>query len=310
MNKRDFLKTSGILLTGAAVSRYISAEQSPEITGPRTNWAGNLTYSTDNLYEPKSAEEVRQIVQHAAKLRALGARHSFNAIADSTAQPDLARTSRPDRHRRQSPHRHRRRGHQATASSRPSSMPAATRCTISPRCRTSPSSAPCSTATHGSGIHNGNLATAVSALEFVHCRRRSRHLSRAKDGEQFLGAVVAPRRARHSHPRHTQPAAHIPGRAVRLPESLLRSTPAHLDDIFGSGYSVSLFTDWQNHRATQVWIKRRRQGRRAPTTGRRYSTAPSSPPKSCTPSTATPPKPAPSSKASPVPGTSACRTSR
>ncbi len=31
----------------------------------------------------------------------------------------------------------------------------------------------------------------------------------------------------------------------------------HLDEIFLSGYSVSLFTDWQNHRATQVWIKRR-----------------------------------------------------
>ncbi len=31
----------------------------------------------------------------------------------------------------------------------------------------------------------------------------------------------------------------------------------HLDDIFASGYSVSIFTDWQNHRATQVWIKRR-----------------------------------------------------
>jgi xylitol oxidase len=31
----------------------------------------------------------------------------------------------------------------------------------------------------------------------------------------------------------------------------------HFDEIFGSGYSVSLFTDWQNHRATQVWIKHR-----------------------------------------------------
>jgi xylitol oxidase len=30
-----------------------------------------------------------------------------------------------------------------------------------------------------------------------------------------------------------------------------------LDDIFSSGYSVSLFTDWQNHRITQVWIKSR-----------------------------------------------------
>ena len=31
----------------------------------------------------------------------------------------------------------------------------------------------------------------------------------------------------------------------------------HLEEIFLSGYSVSLFTDWQNHRATQVWVKRR-----------------------------------------------------
>ena len=29
----------------------------------------------------------------------------------------------------------------------------------------------------------------------------------------------------------------------------------HLDEIFASGYSVSFFTDWQNHRMTQVWVK-------------------------------------------------------
>jgi alditol oxidase len=33
----------------------------------------------------------------------------------------------------------------------------------------------------------------------------------------------------------------------------------HFDDIFGAGYSVSLFTDWQNHRGTELWIKRRVQ---------------------------------------------------
>jgi xylitol oxidase len=31
----------------------------------------------------------------------------------------------------------------------------------------------------------------------------------------------------------------------------------HLEEIFASGYSVSFFTDWQNHRIGQVWIKRR-----------------------------------------------------
>jgi xylitol oxidase len=31
----------------------------------------------------------------------------------------------------------------------------------------------------------------------------------------------------------------------------------HLDEIFLSGYSVSLFTNWQNHNIDQAWIKRR-----------------------------------------------------
>ena len=31
----------------------------------------------------------------------------------------------------------------------------------------------------------------------------------------------------------------------------------NLVNIFSAGYSVSLFTDWQHHRATQVWLKRR-----------------------------------------------------
>jgi xylitol oxidase len=30
---------------------------------------------------------------------------------------------------------------------------------------------------------------------------------------------------------------------------------SNLDDIFGAGYSVSLFTDWRNHQAAQVWLK-------------------------------------------------------
>ena len=29
----------------------------------------------------------------------------------------------------------------------------------------------------------------------------------------------------------------------------------HMQEIFASAYSVSLFTDWQNHRITQVWLK-------------------------------------------------------
>ncbi len=48
----------------------------------------------------------------------------------------------------------------------------------------------CSTATHGSGEKNGNLATAVSALELVTAAGDVVKLSRKSDGEDFRGAVV------------------------------------------------------------------------------------------------------------------------
>ena len=35
---------------------------------------------------------------------------------------------------------------------------------------------------------------------------------------------------------------------------------AHFEEIVGSAYSVSLFTDWQNERVNQVWVKRRSAG--------------------------------------------------
>jgi xylitol oxidase len=81
MNKREFLKTSGAFLTSTLLSGFAAGET----TGPRTNWAGNLTYHTDNLLTPKSVEETQQIVKATPKLRALGSRHCFNTIADSTA---------------------------------------------------------------------------------------------------------------------------------------------------------------------------------------------------------------------------------
>src|SRR6201994_146979 len=81
MDKREFLKTSGIFLAGTVFSPLGSGEQG---AAKRTNWAGNYTFSTGRLHQPKTVEEVQQVVKSCSKLRALGARHSFNGIADST----------------------------------------------------------------------------------------------------------------------------------------------------------------------------------------------------------------------------------
>src|SRR6185369_6138512 len=46
------------------------------------------------------------------------------------------------------------------------------------------------TATHGSGDQNGNLASAVSALELIRADGERVALSRAQQPEEFYGAVV------------------------------------------------------------------------------------------------------------------------
>ena len=84
MDKRQFLKTSGVLITSSVLSRLLAGSRQ---SAARTNWAGNFQYSTDRLLLPNSVEEVQQAVKSCDKLKALGARHSFNGIADSTANP-------------------------------------------------------------------------------------------------------------------------------------------------------------------------------------------------------------------------------
>jgi xylitol oxidase len=258
MNKRDFLKTSGILISGATLSRLVPQDaaeaQSTQSAAPRTNWSGNLTYSTNRLYTPVSVDEVQKVVKGCDKLRALGARHSFNAIADSNANQvslehldemtidDKARTVTVGagvRYGKLAPYL----DQHGYALHNLASLPHVTVIGA------------CSTATHGSGIHNGNLSTAVSAIEFVNADGTLATLSHAKGGDAFNGAVVA------------LGALGIVTRVTLnlLPTCQMRQVvyenlsfdqlQHNLDAIFGSGYSVSLFTDWQNHRATQVWIK-------------------------------------------------------
>jgi xylitol oxidase len=253
MDKREFLKTSGALVAGSVLSKLSLGEQQPV---PRENWAGNLTYSTDHLHTPASVEEVRQVVKSCSKLRALGTRHSFNTIADSTSNQisvkrldeiaidDKARTVTVGAgiaYGQLAPVIEARGYALHNLASLPHISVAGA----------------IATGTHGSGIHNGNLATAVAGLEIVTADGQIVHLTREKDGDQFLGAVVS-LGSLGVVTRVTldlQPTFQVAQSVYRnLSFDPLRE---HFDEIFGSGYSVSLFTDWQNHRATQVWIKRR-----------------------------------------------------
>jgi xylitol oxidase len=251
MNKREFLKSSGAVVAASMFSRSGAGQ---EQAGPRENWAGNLTYSTDKLHTPGSVEEVRQVVKSCAKLRALGTKHSFNSIADSTqnqislkrldqiALDEKARTVTMGAgvaYGKLAPYL----DEHGYALHNLASLP-----------HISVAGA-IATATHGSGVHNGNLATAVAALEIVTADGEIAALSR--DKEWFLGAVVGlgALGVVTAVTLNLQPTFQA-AQSVYEHLSFTR-LKEHLDEIFSSGYSVSLFTDWQHHEATQVWIKRR-----------------------------------------------------
>ena len=257
MNKRIFLKLSAASLGGFSGSRLFGgAPDEPESNGPLTNWAGNYRYSTDNLLPLTSIEQVRKLVKEHDSLKVLGTRHCFNDIADSThalislkpmdrvvALDPQARTVTVEAgmsYGQLCPYLH----DQGFALHNLASLP-----------HISVAGA-CATATHGSGIKNGNLSTSVSALELVTAGGDVLTLSREKDGDRFLGAVVnlGALGVVTKVTLDVQPTFMMRQDVYEnLPMAQLTD---HFEGIMSSGYSVSLFTDWQKHRINEVWVKR------------------------------------------------------
>jgi len=252
MNKREFLKSTGVLVAGGWLQRMAVGQQA----AARTNWAGNLRFSTNNLQTPGTVDEVRQVVKSATKLRALGSRHSFNAIADSTVeQISLAQLTEMTLNEK---------ARTVTVGGGVTYAQLAPWLDAKGYALHNLASLPgitvagaCATATHGSGLHNGNLATPVTALELVTADGGLLALAKEKNGEQFLGAVVA-LGALGVVTRVTlsmQPTYQV---AQSVYQNLsFDELGKNFGEVFGAGYSVSVFTDWEHHRATQVWIKRR-----------------------------------------------------
>lgn len=251
MDKRTFLKTSSILFTGTILSNMMSCKKAV----PRTNWAGNLTYSTDNLHIPKNVEELQEAIKKCKKVRALGTKHCFNAIADSKENQISTEAFNQiiglDREK--------------------NTVAVGAGIKYGEMCKYlddngfalhNLASLPhisvagaCATSTHGSGIKNGSLATAVSGIEFVNGKGEVISLSREKDGEEF-GAAVVNVGALGIATKITldvQPTFKMKQVVYQnLPMSALEK---NFEAIMSGGYSVSLFTDWRNKNVSEVWVK-------------------------------------------------------
>jgi xylitol oxidase len=253
MNKRTFIKLSSATIAIPAVSRLLSWAGADKLT----NWAGNLEYSTENLHAAKSLEQIQEFVKKQPKLKVLGSRHCFNNIADSkdaflslkpldeiVSLDPQARTVTVDAgitYGQLAPLL----DAKGFALHNLASLP-----------HISVAGA-CTTATHGSGEKNGNLATAVSALEFVTASGDVVKLSRQQDPNFFLGAVVG-LGALGVITKITldiQPTYQM--RQYVYENLSFGAMKDHFDAIQASAYSVSLFTNWQNQLFSEVWLKSR-----------------------------------------------------
>jgi len=225
--------------------------------GKLKNWAGNIEYATDRLYSANSIEQAQEFVRKHARMKVLGTRHCFNHIADST---DEFLSLRPMN-----------KVLELDAKARTVTIPAnMSYGQLAPYLHEhgfalhNLASLPhisvagaIATATHGSGEKNGNLSTSVSALEMITASGDIVTLSRKRDGEGFSGAVVGlgALGVLTKITLDLQPTFMMKQYVYEnLPLSQMQE---HFDAIEASGYSVSLFTDWQKKCINEVWIKSR-----------------------------------------------------
>ena len=186
MKRITFLQLSSTLAAAPLLTPFKSWAQQEKLK----NWAGNFEFSTSNVFYPKSVNEVQELVKRYRKLKALGTRHCFNRIADS--KDNLISSKEMDK--------------VISLDSNAGTVTVEAGIKYGALCPWldekgfalhNLASLPhisvagsCATATHGSGVNNGNLSSAVTALEMVVADGSVIQLSKNKDGDKFLAAVV------------------------------------------------------------------------------------------------------------------------
>ena len=260
MKRNDFIKKTSLVLTSGMLTPYISCKSDrpnkvETVQPERKNWAGNYTYKAKNLYEPDSLEEVQQLVKTLNEQKALGSKHCFNNIADSPenqiSTKNLNKVISLDKENKTlTIEAGARYGDFATqlheqgyALHNLASLP-----------HISVAGA-CATATHGSGVKNGNLATQVLSVELVKPDGNIVNIDRADP--DFYAVVVGLGAFGIITKVTLEVQDTFDVRQDVFLDLPMESVASNFEEIMSSGYSVSLFTDWMDNKVSEVWIKRK-----------------------------------------------------
>jgi xylitol oxidase len=217
------------------------------------NWAGTYRYRAARIHRPATVEDAQAIIAAAPRIRVLGSRHSFTGIADSdelisldglpagvavdraaatvtcggaVRYGELARALEPE----------------GLALHNLASLPHIS------------IAGAIATATHGSGVASGNLATAVAGLELI---TSSGDRVRAGRGDPDFDGMVVGLGALGAVTRVTLDVEPTYALRQRVYEDLAWETLlGDLDAVMAAGDSVSVFTRW-GERVDQVWVKSR-----------------------------------------------------
>jgi alditol oxidase len=217
---------------------------------PERNWAGSYEYTARTIHRPATVDQLREIIAAAPRIRVLGSRHTFSDIADSDELVSLealpadveigageVTLGGAVRYGELAPILE----EAGLALHNLASLPHTT------------VTGAVATATHGSGDRNGNLATAVTALELV---TSTGELVRARRGDPDFDGMVVSLGALGAVTRITlavEPAYEV---RQRVFEHLgWERLYADFDAITARGYSVSVFTLWGED--SSVWVKSR-----------------------------------------------------
>lgn len=220
-----------------------------------TNWAGSYTYDAPRRERPGSVEELQEVVAREPRVHPLGTRHTFNDIADTDGvlleMGGLPRIVELDEaHGTVTVDGGARYGDvvaeldgQGRALANLASLPHIS------------IAGAVATATHGSGSGNRNLADAVVGLEWV---GPDGELHTATPTDPDWAGLVVSIGALGVVTRltlRTEPTFDI--RQDVFTGLSWQALEADLPGIFGSAYSVSLFTRFTGDAVAQVWLKGR-----------------------------------------------------